>query len=160
VTQNTLAKLAVKRGDGLGSAVMTAGDVIGCGKLPNLAMAGILEVQSDDIARVEVNQRTSRSRSSEIARVLSVPPQSFPLRESPRSARGIARRAKNGSDGGATSGTILATGFPRSVTISAPWVVARRIHAPVFSWRSRMEIVFMCHIVTHSNKRVNAPAAT
>src|SRR5450759_466198 len=44
---------------------------------------------------------------------------------------------------------IRATAVPRSVTVMAPSFSLRLTHSPVFSCSSRIEIDFMCHIVSH-----------
>jgi len=122
------SQLAMKRRNHFSVAVCCACYVIRCRQATDYAGSRIVEVKPDEIARVEIDHTTSRSRSSLINFVESTPPlRCLRLARNARVKRGAA---KNGFTGVGRAGTIFAINRPLSVTFTSP-AAACRTHAPV-----------------------------
>src|SRR6516164_7101156 len=118
----------MKRCHHFGLAVGCTCYMVCCCESPNGVCAGVLIIEPDKVARIEVDHNTSRLRSSLMACVESVPPRRC-LRLA-RNARVNLGSAKNGFAGRGDAGTILATRRPRSVTYTSP-AEACLTHLPV-----------------------------
>jgi len=108
------AQFAMKRRNHFSLAVGGAGHVVRCRKRANRIRSSVCVIEPDEVARIEVDQNTSRSRSSLIVHVESVPPRRC-LRWA-RKARVNLGLAKKGLAGKGVAATILAIRRPRSVT--------------------------------------------
>jgi hypothetical protein len=123
-----LPQLAVKGRDHLSLAMCRACNVRRGRERMNLFSSGVVIIESDKIARVEIDQTISRSRASLMRLVLSLPP--LRCLRCARNARVNLGLAKNAFNGAGWAGTILAISLPRSVTFTSP-ADARRTHSPV-----------------------------
>src|SRR5207237_9134554 len=101
-----------------GLSVGRACHMVCCRESPNGFCSGVLIIEPDKVARIEVDHNTSRLRSSLMACVESVPPRRY-LRLA-RNAGVNLGSEKNGLTGGGDAGTILATTRPRPVTSPPP----------------------------------------
>jgi hypothetical protein len=123
-----LPQLSMESRDHLGLSVRRASDVVRGSQRPNLFRSGIVVINSDEVARVEIDHTVSRSRSSLISFVISSPP--WRCLRCARYARVNRGFAKNAFSGAGWAGIILAINRPRSVTFTSP-LAACRTHAPV-----------------------------
>jgi hypothetical protein len=92
--EDVFADLTMKARNDFGVAMQAAGNRSSSGKRSYLFISRIFDVESEDIADVEINHSTDRSRSSDTMRVLLVPPRSLPLFVSLRKAAVSLRTAK------------------------------------------------------------------
>lgn len=125
---HAFSQFAMKRRYHFSFAVCRARYVVCCRQCTDFVGPRIVEVEPDEVTRVEIDQSISRSRPSLINFVESTPPlRCLRCARNARVKRGIA---KNGFTGDGRAGTIFAINRPLSVTFTSP-TAACRTHAPV-----------------------------
>src|SRR5215467_10104403 len=102
--------------------------VVARGKYAYRFGTGVLVIEANEVAGVEIDHEASRFRSSLMVNVESVPPRRY-LRCVRKACVNLGF-AKNGFAGIGDAGTILATSRPRSVTYTSP-ARARLTQRPV-----------------------------